>query len=207
LELTHSEKSASTDLVSATERVDLEPPLILSHLVYGVNAVTKRLEIQTQSTRRPTTSVPETSGQPSDTKPLKYVFVCRADVNPPLLVAHLPHLVAAYNSTNPSEYLKLIPLPQGAEISLAEALGIRRVTVLGIDVGWVDDLRLKSTSEQVSTLSASWLSKPPPSLVATHIKHIRTTAPKDMKAAKILRTQEKAAAKEKKKNQNPSSST
>jgi len=51
---------------------------------------------------------------------------------------------------------------------------------------------LKSMSEQVSTLSASWLSKPAPSLIATHIKQIRTTAPKDMKAAKMVRTQEKA---------------
>jgi len=117
-----------------TERVDIESPSILSHLLYGVNVVTKRLEIQTQRARRPTVISPDISGQLSDPMPLKYVFVCRADVDPPLLVDHLPHLVAAYNSTNPIEYLKLIPLPQGAELTLARSLGIRKVTVLGIDV-------------------------------------------------------------------------
>lgn len=125
---------AATDVFPAAEKADIESPLILSHLLYGVNVVTKRLEIQTQRARRPTIISPETSSHLFDPKPLKYVFVCRADVDPPLLVDHLPHLVAAYNSTNPSEYLKLIPLPQGAELSLARALGIRKVTVLGIDV-------------------------------------------------------------------------
>ena len=137
LEPIHKEKStleAAIDPFSAAERVDIESPLILSHLLYGVNAVTKRLEIQTQRARRPTVISPETSDQLSDLKPLKYVFACRADVDPPLLLDHLPHLVAAYNSTNPSEYLKLIPLPKGAELTLARALCIRKVAVLAIDV-------------------------------------------------------------------------
>ena len=137
LEPIHPEKpilETATDVFSTAERVDIESPLILSHLLYGVNVVTKRLEIQTQRARRLTVISPETSDQPSDLKPLKYVFVCRADVDPPLLLDHLPHLVAAYNSTNPSEYLKLMPLPQGAELALARALCIRKVTVLAIDV-------------------------------------------------------------------------
>ncbi|KIM47741.1 hypothetical protein M413DRAFT_62833 [Hebeloma cylindrosporum] len=192
--------------VEAAERVDFESPLILSHLLYGVNVVTKRLEIQTQRARRPTVISADISGQLLDPKPLKYIFVCRADVDPPLLIDHLPHLVAAYNSTNPSEYLKLIPLPQGSELALARALGIRKVTVLGIDTGFPDDPRLSSLLESVSTLSASWLSTPAPPLIATHIKHLRTTAPKDMKAARVLRTEEKAAAKEKKKKHLPKSS-
>lgn len=137
LEPIHPEKPSletATDIFSAAEGVDIESPLILSHLLYGVNVVTKRLEVQTQRARRPTVISPETSDQLSDLKALKYVFVCRADVDPPLLLDHLPHLVAAYNSTNPSEYLKLIPLPQGAELTLAQALCIRKVTVLAIDV-------------------------------------------------------------------------
>jgi ribonuclease P/MRP protein subunit POP3 len=110
-----------------------EPPLLLRHVLYGINAVTKRLETQAQNARSPTiATLPETSAQPP--KPLKYIFVCRADVDPALLIAHLPHLVAAYNSTRPSQYIKLIPLPLGAELVLAQTLGVRRVTVLGVDV-------------------------------------------------------------------------
>lgn len=112
---------------------DVDPPIFLRHLIYGINAVTKRLE--DQSLRPPHMNVltlPETSITPP--KPLKYIFVCRADVDPPLLIEHLPHLVAAYNSARPSQYAKLVPLPQGSESLLAQILGIRRVTVLGIDV-------------------------------------------------------------------------
>lgn len=112
---------------------NIEPPIFLRHLSYGINVVTKRLEVQTQSARHPNIlTLPETSGTPP--KPLKYVFVCRADVDPPLLIEHLPHLVAAYNSARPPQYAKLIPLPQGSESVLAQILGIRRVTALGLDV-------------------------------------------------------------------------
>ncbi len=112
---------------------DIEPPIFLRHLSYGINVITKRLELQTQSARLPNIlPLPETSQIPP--KPLKYVFVCRADVDPPLLIEHLPHLVAAYNSVRPSQYVKLIPLPQGSESVLAQILGIRRVTALGLDV-------------------------------------------------------------------------
>ena len=112
---------------------DIEPPIFLHHLSYGINVITKRLELQTQSARHPNIlPLPETSQIPP--KPLKYVFVCRADVDPPLLIEHLPHLVAAYNSVCPSQYAKLIPLPQGSESVLAQILGIRRVTALGLDV-------------------------------------------------------------------------
>lgn len=55
--------------------------------------------------------------------------------------------------------------------------------------------------DQVPVLSASWLSNTEAnrSLIATHVKHVRTTAPKDMKAAKESRNQERADAKKRKK--------
>lgn len=60
-----------------------------------------------------------------------------------------------------------------------------------------DDLLLKSLVEPVPILAASWLSQCTPitPLIQTHIKLLRTTAPKDMKEAKELRLQGKAAAK------------
>ncbi|KAF8973513.1 hypothetical protein BDZ97DRAFT_1647723 [Flammula alnicola] len=192
-----NQNRGSSDAVA--EDVGDEPPLLMRHLLYGINAVTKRLEIQAHNARRPAIiTVPEPPTAPP--KLLKYIFVCRADVDPALLINHLPHLVAAYNSTHPSEHVKLVPLPQGSELALAQVLGIRRVTVLAIDIDYPDDPRLKSMLEPVPILTASWLSqsKSSPSLVPTHIKHLRTTAPKDMKEAKESRVQGRAVAKQKK---------
>lgn len=54
--------------------------------------------------------------------------------------------------------------------------------------------------EPVPILAASWLTQSnlTPSLIPTHIKHLRTTAPKDMKEAKEARMQGKATAKKRK---------
>jgi len=55
--------------------------------------------------------------------------------------------------------------------------------------------------EPIPVLAASWLldAKPLPTLIPTHIKHLRTSAPKDMKAAKEARIREKAEVKKAKK--------
>ena len=70
--------------------------------------------------------------------PIRTVLVCRADIDPPLLVAHIPHLVAACNSAtmkDPSvKGVKLVSLPKGAESSLGVAVGLRRISVLAFDV-------------------------------------------------------------------------
>lgn len=121
---------------NAQEEEQDESPLFMRHLLYGINAVTKRLEIQAQNARRcAVTPRPESTTLPP--KSLKYVFVCRADVDPALLIDHLPHLVAAYNSTRPAQPIKLVPLPKGSELVIAQVLGIRRVTVLAVDVSFI----------------------------------------------------------------------
>lgn len=120
--------------VTSPEKETLDSPSLFRHILYGINVVTKRLEEQTRAARRPViASVPNQTMEDS-TPAVKYVFVCRNDVNPTLLLDHLPHLVAAYNSTRPSSYTILVLLPKGAEFLLAQALGIRRVSVFGIDV-------------------------------------------------------------------------
>ncbi|KAF8913133.1 hypothetical protein CPB84DRAFT_1760415 [Gymnopilus junonius] len=175
-----------------------DPPAILRHIVYGINEVTKRLEIQAQRSRRP---IIVATSEPSLPPLLETVFVCRADVDPAILVDHLPHLVAACNSSNPSSHVKLVPLPRGSELTIAKVLGVRRVTALAIDRNSPKAQQLKLMLDQVPVLSASWLSNPKPShpLIGTHVKHLRTTAPKDMKAAKESRNQERADAKRRKK--------
>jgi ribonuclease P/MRP protein subunit POP3 len=55
--------------------------------------------------------------------------------------------------------------------------------------------------EPIPVLVASWLSNstPLPILIPTHIKHLCTTAPKDMKTAKEARNRERAEVKKAKK--------
>ena len=131
----------SNDHVEA-EEPQREPPPILQHLIIGINEVTKRLEHQVKSTRRVVTVSESGMHVVTESRsPIKVVFVCRADVDPPLLIGHLPHLVAACNSSFHDQgpfsdlpCIKLVQLPKGAEFTLAESIGIRRVAVLAMDV-------------------------------------------------------------------------
>jgi len=185
-------------LSSTSETSVLEPPRILQHLTVGINEVTKRLESQIQHRRTTVVTTAEDSETASPRPNLKIILVCRADIDPPLLIDHLPHLVAAYNSIQTSDTIKLVPLPRGAESSLAEAIGLRRAAVVGIDVACPESATLVSLLDTVPTLVATWLASTTPRhhLVPTHIKQVRTSAPKDMKAAKERRLAGKTLAKQ-----------
>jgi ribonuclease P/MRP protein subunit POP3 len=113
---------------------NLAPPS--DYITIGINEVTRRLESQVKSFRK---SVTLTTACPANPiSPITAVFVCRADVNPPILLDHIPHLVAACNPTcpesDPRQPLKLIVLPKGSEPALAQVLGLRRAAVVAIHV-------------------------------------------------------------------------
>ncbi|KAJ7492462.1 hypothetical protein FB451DRAFT_1218376 [Mycena latifolia] len=193
--------TAPTDVVlpdasehSAADADIAAPPPVLSHLVIGINEVTKRLDAQIRA-------LPD-----STPAPIKVIVVCRADVDPQILIDHIPHEVAAFNSSKPSEPIKVIPLPKGAEATLAKAVGIRRVSVMAMDTDTPGLAAFTSILDAVPTLTAPWLTSLAPSaepiqqnLIPTHVKQLRTTAPKDMKMAKLLRAEGKAATKARKK--------
>ncbi|KAH7927272.1 hypothetical protein BV22DRAFT_1032022 [Leucogyrophana mollusca] len=203
--------------ISPRTLIDSEPEpqtSPLRHLTIGINEVTRGLEAQILRARQVVTvseaPLPVVSNA-DDTPVTALVFVCRADVDPPLLVDHIPHLVAACNATcrNTSAPggltpVKLVLLPKGSEHSLAAALGLRRVAILAVHREAPLLLALQDLLASVPTVSAPWLVSPDAStptqkqLVPTHIKQLRTTAPKDMKAAKEQRSKAKAAAKKKK---------
>ena len=116
-------------------------PPILQHLTIGINEVTRRLEAQIKSARRKVTLSDADPASPivspAHSTLISLIFVCRADVDPPALIAHLPHLVAAWNSSqkgSSAKILKLVPLPKGAESALAKAMGLRRVAVIAVNV-------------------------------------------------------------------------
>jgi ribonuclease P/MRP protein subunit POP3 len=127
------------------EPVTLTEPSILPHLVLGINQVTKKLEGQARAYRQTVNATKSTtdSGTPRlpPSGPISIVFVCRADIDPPLLISHLPALIASCNSsrntlTDPDSYppIRLVPVPKGSESLLADATGLRRVAVLALDV-------------------------------------------------------------------------
>ncbi|KAJ3919652.1 hypothetical protein F5877DRAFT_89887 [Lentinula edodes] len=188
---------------SADMQVDVAPdgpPAILAHLTLGINQVTKRLEVLVRTRRG---GIDKNASPPA----IRIILVCRADVNPPMLIDHLPHLVAAYNSTKPPDSILLVPLPQGAEFTLSKVMGIRRVAVMAVNSDAPELSNILSLVTSVPVLTASWLAaavsvaeiKSATPIIPTHIKQLRTTAPKDMKVAKEQRAAGRVAAKERKK--------
>ncbi|KAJ7040444.1 hypothetical protein C8F04DRAFT_256567 [Mycena alexandri] len=185
-----------------------ERPAVLSHLAIGINEVTKRLDAQIRSLRKAVSVTPHPAVDPTPlplTAPIKVIVVCRTDVDPSVLIDHLPHEVAAFNSSQPSEPIMMIPLPKGAEKQLADAVGLRRAAVIAMDINTPGLEMFASILESVPTLTASWLTSLAASatpgqqqLIPTYVKQLRTTAPKDMKMAKVLRAEGKAAARARK---------
>ncbi|TFK56733.1 hypothetical protein OE88DRAFT_1650167 [Heliocybe sulcata] len=200
---------------AAGEEPDLispDPPDILAFLTIGINAVTKRLEAQARAARQVVTAsdAGNAATTPGAPRPVRVILACSADIDPPILIGHLPELVASCNSAHrghahttedTAEYIKLVPLPKGAEFTLSEAVGLRRASVVAIDAGTPGLSVIDDLINQIPTLAASWLVpqssiNSQQALIPTHIKQTRTSAPKDLRAAKQQRMEGKAAAKQ-----------
>ncbi|KAG8919259.1 hypothetical protein FRC01_001374, partial [Tulasnella sp. 417] len=214
-------------------------PEMLDHVVFGLNAVTKRLEAQSFGLRSPSNKdLPPPSSASSEAlhtaqsehseddrrrkvAPLRLVLVCRTDIDSPTMIAHLPTLTAACNSAQRPQTearplfpdVLLVGLPYGAESTLAEGSGLRRAAVVAFDTETPGlEERLAGFLPSIPILRAHWLAVAPvatasassgsskhPSaknpLAPTHIKHLKTTAPQDAKAAKQKRAEEIREAK------------
>ncbi|KAI0673392.1 hypothetical protein C8Q78DRAFT_1017003 [Trametes maxima] len=182
---------------------------ILPSLTIGINEVTKHLEALAGSHRHTISSnsgmntspiaVPADKSIPS----ARLVVACRADVDPPALMAHIPSLVAAAN-TRQARFMNngrtwLVSLPKGSEHILAEAMGLRRTSILLIEDTASQFVTLSPLLQNLPLLSAPWLNPvscdQSVAFIPTHIKQLRTTTPKDMKSAKEGRARQRAAAK------------
>ncbi|EGN93126.1 hypothetical protein SERLA73DRAFT_189981 [Serpula lacrymans var. lacrymans S7.3] len=185
-------------------------PTILQHLSIGINEVTRKLEAQVQASRNFITLSSSDTALPPQVVPshIAWVFICRTDIDPPILIDHIPHLVAACNAAllhasakRNFSPIRLVTLPKGSELSLATALGLRRAAALAVDCHAPGLAILEDVIPSVDIVSAPWLVPHGThrQLIPTHIKQTRTSAPKDMKAAKehraIARTAAKAEAK------------
>ncbi|KAF9469871.1 hypothetical protein BDZ94DRAFT_1151804 [Collybia nuda] len=204
-ETTTMDESSSKDPPGMTSGTVLkDPPLsdarprMLEHLVVGINEITRRLEALVRQERLLIDTSSLNKQKPVTLPTFKTILVCYGDIDPPLLVDHLPHLVAAYNSSRPANIIKLIPLPKGSEVALAQATGLPRAAAIAIDANFDVVPYFATLLDTVPTLTAPWLSSAGHhrSLIPTHIKQIRTSAPKDIKVAKELRAEGKASAKQ-----------
>lgn len=137
-----------------------KPNLPENACIVGVNAVTRSLEGWIQAARE-RASPP---GPPS-TAP-RFVFVCAADMDPPVLVSHVPMLVGAYNAIcagkrhvekdddtmdrhalwEPAEFhspetpaVSLVPVPEGSEFLLSTAMCVRRLSALLVTLSMPSD--------------------------------------------------------------------
>ncbi|KAF7303309.1 Deoxycytidylate deaminase [Mycena kentingensis (nom. inval.)] len=183
--------SSQTDAPPPLENEN-DRPAILNHMSFGINQVSKRLDAQIRLVRK-VTSFPAIQDNRPPLPPLKLILVCRGDIDPHVLIDHFPHQIAAFNAGKPEQPLKMIYLPAGAEARLAVAMGVRRIAVLGLDVDAPGLDKFEKVMNAVDPITAPWLiaalSPAPLQLIPTHVKQMRTTAPKDMKLAKLMRAQ------------------
>ncbi|KAJ2365734.1 RNase P and RNase MRP subunit [Coemansia sp. RSA 2607] len=141
-----SGESGSDDIMTGLD--------LLDHIVVGINANTRALERQARAAP-PTRNVND----------LALVFVCRANIDPQL-VAHFPALAhvaharesAATTQTGNSGGLRLVGLGRGLEQRLATAIGLDRVTVIGIRAGSaVLDRVIEMARNKVPAPSVPWI--------------------------------------------------
>ncbi|KAG8829880.1 hypothetical protein FRC17_005840 [Serendipita sp. 399] len=191
------------------------PPAILDHVVFGLTQVGKALERHIAGIRNAIAKETTLSGDIS--YPVA-VMACRWDVNPPQLFSHIPHLVASsntlatlYQQKFSEAYvipeIKLINLPKGAEASVSESIGLRRVSILLLTIDFPKSKfpasdRMQELLRMVPRIATPWLIPTTnPTVLApvfqpTHVKHLKTTAPADMKAARSERTEARKQARE-----------
>ena len=140
-----------------------ESPAILQHLIIGINEVTKDLEALARAFRQSVSAGSSTKAETSGVteKPHgRLLLVCKDDVDPPILIDHLPNLVAACNSarhrSSSSDITWMVPLSKGTESTLADGLGLRRASAMIIKVSECHILplleRLKMIAEHRSRI-------------------------------------------------------
>ncbi|PIA15198.1 hypothetical protein COEREDRAFT_98334 [Coemansia reversa NRRL 1564] len=175
---------------------------LLNHVVLGINSTTRALEKQARRVN------------PCGSEDLVLVVVCKGDIEPQL-VAHFPGLahaarIASASSTGGQSAsgkgtvqggaLRLVGVGSGSERRLAEAVGQRRVSVIGIKSGFPTlDAVVQRARAGVATPSVPWIgSKIQPTIqldatmteseVSLHpmkVRELHTTAPIQEKKRKL----------------------
>lgn len=130
-------------------------PAILKHITIGFNSTVQRLEKQA-SHKRAKVGNKKIKADDSDSSYIKYVFVAKAEISPPILTQHFP-LLSFTASKSRQERVKLVQLPRGATKKLSETLGIPNTTIIGLTGDIREAKPLYALADKVENVEAPWL--------------------------------------------------
>lgn len=117
-------------------------------LTLGFNPTVSQLEGQVKNFK-------ENKEESLDTKDyIKYVFVCKSDVKPQIILQHFPSLV--YLSSPDSYKVKLIALPKGTIDKLEAILG-NKTTIIGMKANDLISADFKEMLDNVEDVDVPWL--------------------------------------------------
>lgn len=110
------------------------PPEISPYIITGLNSIHRILEESSEkglaTKENPNNLDPETRPQPL--QHFSVIFVARSN-QPPILNSHLPQIIATASKAYPTKpSTRLVQLPKGSETRIAAALGLPRVSFLGL---------------------------------------------------------------------------
>jgi ribonuclease P/MRP protein subunit POP3 len=153
----------------AKEQLKNIKPQVLQDVTLGFNSTVQKLESQVR-------------GKKAVDDPILYVFVCRLDISPPLLIQHFPNL--CYMAGSETQQVKLIQLPRGTVDKLESVTG-EKLRIIGlkhssaVSKGFIE---LLNDDTKVPGLDIEWLRD-----IKFHkakVNMVKTTAPIINKASK-----------------------
>lgn len=132
-------------------------PEIMGCITTGFNSTVKVLESQAK--------------QPQLEKKMRYVFVCKAEIKPQLLIQHFP--VLCYTASQGVK-VKLIQLPRCSMAQLEEKLG-KKCAILGMYENGVISKSFRELLDSVPDVEVPWLDNV--DFHKLNVKMVETTAP------------------------------
>ncbi|KAI0395297.1 hypothetical protein F5Y17DRAFT_423823 [Xylariaceae sp. FL0594] len=153
-------------------------PELRSYIDIGLSSVSRCLQQAVSKTS--TAEIQHKSPQPGDSPPTRFysvIFVARSG-QPNALSSHLPQMVAVASKCQPSlPPIRLVELPKACESRLSDALGIPRVSCVGLCVDAPNSQSLvEFVQSHVPAIEVPWLSEAiRPEHRATKINTIETT--------------------------------
>ncbi|TGO84801.1 hypothetical protein BPOR_0464g00060 [Botrytis porri] len=186
-----SKKRKRRDLKSENEGSSEIPssPEISSYIITGLNSIHRMLEesskrgfetketLPTEPETRPQSKELNSSPQSPPQTHFSAIFVARSNQHP-ILNSHLPQLLNTVSKAYPTKPpTRLVQLPKGSETRIAAALGIPRVSFLGIlDDAPNSKALIDSIRNCVGEIEIPWLNEAKKAeFLETKINSIQTT--------------------------------
>lgn len=126
-------KESKSKLVDKDRGLLPDQPSIASEMTIGFNSTVKALEEQASVHRMKLKNIKKHKESDNTIKKayIKYVFVAKSDIRPPLLIQSFPTL-AFTASKSAEDRVKLVELPKGAMNRLSDSLKIPNTSIIGM---------------------------------------------------------------------------